>query len=321
MISAESVRSSYYEQYRHEIDAIWRNSTFLWTFEALIFGAYGVLLNSILHQGKIQATESHFTYYLLTGLIFIGMCTSTIWIALAKASKTWQEIYEAQITSLEQNRDYFKLPRKYAMGGSSYRYKSLDSSLFTHNSGKFSPGKINIFISQFVWLVWLFIYIMLQLMPTNLVPNIPNRGYIIILYIVGYILFVIIMLYCVGNKYLRKEDYKEEFILETYVRLESIQGRLDKIKPNDKHSLYGFVINDYCDISYALFKIFEAQGYCNSFDDWLTMPFEQTKSDFCWHYINSGLGDGKLIEPFMNRFKDTLATVGQRLREFYIGES
>ena len=316
-ISVEAVRSSYYEQYRHEIDAIWRNSKFAWSFEAVIFGACGFLFNDVLN-GSCPKTYDTF-YYILNLLILIGLSTSAIWIALSKASKTWQEFYEGRIVSLEHNRTYFRLPREYAMSGTSNRCKSLDSSLLSRKSGKFSPGKINIFISQFVWVLWFGLFIFLQVVADLFILQ---KIKTILGFVLVYTIFLVVMKHCARNSYNREEDYKGEFIIETLVRTESVLKELENLeKPITKENLYAFVINAYCGISFALFKIFEAQKLCDSFEDWLTMPFEKAKEDFCWHYVQGNLEKAELCESFKKRFCDVLLSVKERLREFYIRRS
>lgn len=88
-VSADGVRDSMYEQYRHELDAIWRNSRFRWTFEAVLFGAFGVLFQQTISTSQENAFFHHIILVVLT---MLGLLTSVVWIALSKALKLWEDV-------------------------------------------------------------------------------------------------------------------------------------------------------------------------------------------------------------------------------------
>ena len=308
-ISADGLRSSFYDQYRHEIDAIWRNSTFLWGFEVVLFGAYGISVTKLIEADSIHAA---FGYCIsIVFITFIGLCISAVWIAIAKASKTWQEWFEQRIVSLEHDRDIFRFPREYAMGGTTNRLENVDLSLMSGKAGLFSPGRINIFIAQAVWGVWALFFIISLFVATG--SSLELRILIFVLCGIVYGSFICIFKKHTKNEYIRKEDHGEEFILETYVRVDKCLTRLNKIAFVTPENLYDFMINDYCGLSWPLYKIYKARYDCDSFDDWLSESFENLKACFCASYIDETLS----CKRFFNSIKAELERQKKYLRNSY----
>ena len=87
-VTADGVRNSMYEQYRHELDAIWKNSRFSWTFEAVLFCAFGVLFQQAISTDQENAFIHHIILVVLT---LLGLLTSVVWIAFSKASRLWAD--------------------------------------------------------------------------------------------------------------------------------------------------------------------------------------------------------------------------------------
>ena len=312
-ITADAVRATMYDQYRHEIDAIWRNSRFIWGFETVIFSGYGIIMIE-----SLKCPDSLFGYYLVAVFLsMIGLCVGTIWIALAKASKTWQEWYESRISGFEQDRDVFHFHREYAMGGTTNRVPEVDRCLMSMKSGLFSPGRINIFIAQFNWFIWLLLSVLPQAMHYCAKGDVRLVRTVSFVCISFYAVFVALLIVRTRNSYIRKEDYKGEFILETYVRVEQCIKRLTAIKGNnDLGLMYDFVIDDYCSLSWPLFNIFKAQGECQSSSQWFDEPYESLKREFCSNYIDGNL-DTDLCKEYNERFNTMLNDVLALLREFY----
>lgn len=302
-ISADELHSSLYNQYRYQIDSILNNSHFIWGFETVLFGAFGLTFNNFIKPNSCQFVS----YVTFVFLIMLGLFASSVWIVLAKASKTWQEWYEDRISSFEQDREIFQFPREYAMGGSTNRLANVDKSLLSLKAGLFSSGKMNIFIAQFVWLIWCILFILVQIFHPYCISNASTTATITVCVVI-YVAFVCIMKNRVANKYIRKEDYKGEFIIETYVQIEKSLERLNDTKARKK-DLYDYVINDYCSLSWPIYKIYEAQGECSSFDPmWLGESFESLKKDFSNDYIKGNLDSvtcmtykGKLISEINNQ--------------------
>lgn len=303
MVSADGVRDSMYEQYRHELDAIWRNSRFSWTFEAVLFGAFGVLFQQTISTGQENAFIHHIILVVLT---MLGLLTSVVWIALSKASKLWQEWYESRIIKFEHDRNLFMFSREFAMGGSSNRLAEVDSHLRSKKSGLFSPGRINIFIAQFVWLIW-FLVLVAQYFYFIEKKTIVFSNALFSCFFCGmvYFFFVYVFKRSVMNDYIREEDYKEEYIFDTYSRLEDSLERL-KLISLDAKSLRDYVMNDYCGISWSLFKIWEAQGVYNSFEDWLDEPYEKLKEEFCMGYVSGDYSTSQKCKVFIEKLQSQI---------------
>ncbi len=311
-ITTTELRSSLYEQYRHELDSIWRNSSFIWVFEGVIFTSYAFCLTSLINKGDIK-----FIYNLLSTFVaFIGLCTSTIWIAINKASKLWQEWQEDKISRLERDRDIFTFEKELAFGGGSNRLSNVDDSLLSNNSGLFSPGKINIFISQFVWFIWLLILVLHQVVVRFFIFGSINWFMVVIIAFL-YLIFVGKLKSVSHNTYIRKEDYKYEFIYETYQRVEKIERKLQHT-PRNREALNFFVENDYASLSWSLYKIYNAYKECNEFNlDWLLMPFESTKALFEKRYISNSLNTTAAIDEQIAALSDCLSKAKEDLRRFY----
>lgn len=302
-VTADGVRNSMYEQYRHELDAIWRNSRFSWTFEAVLFGAFGVLLQQAISTAQENAFILHVILIVLT---MLGLLTSVVWIALAKASKLWQEWYESRITKFEHDRNLFRFSREFAMGGSTNRIAEVDNHLRSNKCGLFSPGRITIFIAQFVWLIW-FLVIVAQhfYFIVNRKIELPNAFVSLIVCGIVYFWFIWVFKRSVCNDYIRSEDYRGEYIFETYSRLEDSIERLGLIS-HDAKSLRDYVMNDYCGISWSLFKIWEAQGVYNSFEDWLDEPYEKLKEEFCMGYISGEYSTSQKCNVFIEKLQSQI---------------
>lgn len=309
--SVDGLRNSMYEQYRHELDGLWRNSSFAWTFEGLIFAAYSVMAKEFWNSCD---SELH-SYFVISALALLGLCTSATWIALAKASKTWQEWYEDKIVRLESDRDLFPYPREFAMGGSENILPNVDDSLRTGSSGRFSPGRINIFISQFVWFIWLVLLVAQQYFSMRYESSALVVG---VASVTFYLVFIAILKKKTRNRYIDSEDYGRSYILDTYVRIERSEKHLaDVFWTLDKDELYDYAINDYSGLSWRLFKIWEAQGMFDGFDDWCAGSFGHLKSEFCMKYINGELASRATCEEMLNLFSKELGAQKEKLRELY----
>lgn len=316
-ITADGLRNSLYEQYRHEIDAIWRNSRFIWTFEAVLFGAYGIVVLRLLDkQICIDIAWVLVVFFLIT----LGLCTSAIWIAIAKASKTWQEWYEGRITSLEANREMFVFPVEYAMGGTTHKIEGIDTSLRSMEAGKFSAGRINIFIAQFVWIVWGVLFVIHQIQVLINFHFLPESFSPAIMVTIVYAVFLKSFKNRTENGYIIDEDYKGEFILKIYMKLDRCIAELKKLKSDCKNMeesedqdvkikvrflLYDFITN-YCgDLSFNLFRIWKAQGECRSYEHWQEEPLEKTKEAFFRSCIADNVETRKyfgLIDEMLKEF-------------------
>ena len=153
-----------------EISHLWQRSIFLVTLLVLVFSGYGKLLEIYMGSDGKGLSPPHFHAFAV-GLTCIGMVASTLWVCMAKASKAWQEKYENAINDFidkfSENtgrRDIFV--SRYA----GFRFEELASEEKRYErwrdrernrlpwrtgGSNFSPSRINIFIGQFTWCIWL----------------------------------------------------------------------------------------------------------------------------------------------------------------------
>lgn len=172
----------FYEQYWHcrdfEINNLWQRSIFLGTFLVLCFTGYGVFFtNAFLGENNhilnlLEYSESNiYKQFFAVFLAIVGCFFSLLWIAMAKASKAWVEVYERAIFMIEKkigcestdfnncvSFNYHEIPN--------YRYEDnetmFDSSFFSQKGGYFSPSKTNIILGQtslFIWIAIEFIHL------------------------------------------------------------------------------------------------------------------------------------------------------------------
>lgn len=167
----------FYEQYWHcrdfEINNLWQRSIFLGTFLVLSFTGYGVFFaNAFLGENDhilnlLEYSESNiYKQFFAVFLAIVGCFFSLLWIAMAKASKAWVEVYERAIFMIEKKLgcdstdfnncvsfNYHKIP--------GYHYEDnetlFDNSFFSQKGGCFSPSKTNIFIGQTSLIIWIVI--------------------------------------------------------------------------------------------------------------------------------------------------------------------
>ena len=153
-----------------EISHLWQRSIFLATFLAIGFTGYGKLLEIYMAGNGRGLAPLHF-HALAVGLACAGMVASTLWVCMAKGSKAWQEKYEKAIEdfmekfSAEAGRGDISVSRyagfqfeKLAGDGKSVeRYRARERERLPWRTGgsNYSPSRINIFIGQFSWVLWL----------------------------------------------------------------------------------------------------------------------------------------------------------------------
>jgi hypothetical protein len=141
------IRQTLYSRYESELQLLYHRSTFLWTFITVLFTAYGFLLKEF----YLESYKFSIAVFISTFIvILIGSFFSVLWIAMAKASSAIEESYVWQIEMFENYPD-FDFPRDWSYWTPS-KGSATDQKLFSLNGGQFSAKKINILISQTVFL-------------------------------------------------------------------------------------------------------------------------------------------------------------------------
>ncbi|MCQ2594888.1 MAG: hypothetical protein MJ196_06480 [Treponemataceae bacterium] len=153
-IRIDQIYDKMYERYNSEINNLWQRSVYLSSLLVLCFTGYGSLLLKMFTE--IYSNSKLFYINLLLLIIStIGFIMSLVWIAMAKASKAYQEACENNIYKLENNHNFVsKKFEPYIMNGLRPTGHTLDYDLLTLNAGKFSASKLNILIGQIVAGIW-----------------------------------------------------------------------------------------------------------------------------------------------------------------------
>jgi hypothetical protein len=122
-----------------EIDKYWSRATYFWTFIAATFGGYFLILSRVNTSNDRQAL-SHYLQEVLFIIASLGLVFSYAWVLVNRGSKKWQENWEKHIDILE---DFITGPL----------YKTV-----MEDKG-FSVSKVNLLVSQFVFYVWLLLWV------------------------------------------------------------------------------------------------------------------------------------------------------------------
>lgn len=132
-----------------ELSRLWQRSLFLAAFLMLTFSGYGHLVVS-------DKNEDIYFHIIGGGLALIGIIISILWIMMGKSSKAWYEVYESRICDIEARKE-MGIEENYQMGVYGSEAKTINNSLFSTASGKYSPSRINIIIGQLSLILWFFI--------------------------------------------------------------------------------------------------------------------------------------------------------------------
>lgn len=178
-----------YERYNkcrdQELEKFWKNSTFVWCFLLLCFGAFGKILLDYLDlpESDKESVKSDRYLILLAVISYCGFFMSRIWTWMARGLKAWYEVYENAIWDIESNSNTFSFDRRYTIDN----YWSVKTNGFNpFDSARYSPSKIVILIGHllsFAWLIAfggaLYLYYDCNFMDKKLIldysVNHPNR--------------------------------------------------------------------------------------------------------------------------------------------------
>ena len=153
-VSHKELRETFYRLRDFEISNLWQRSVFLSALLVLFFPAYGVLVSKLL-----ESTGKHIIYHeICCALALCAIIFSIIWIMMAKGSKAWFEVYEQKICEIEDEED-LGIKGEYSMHNMGKVPWSLDSRLLSGKAGRYSVSKLNILIGQFLFILWVIIFI------------------------------------------------------------------------------------------------------------------------------------------------------------------
>lgn len=160
-LSYREIRDTFYRCRDFELTNLWQRSIFLFGFIVACFTGYGTILLSLLTSGEQNVTYPTLANFIECLISLIGIVFSVIWIMMAKASKAWYEVYERAIGDVENKADKdncksIHIEKQYRMGYYCTLYEDdVNNSPFSTKAGQFSPSKLNVFIGQVLFVIWL----------------------------------------------------------------------------------------------------------------------------------------------------------------------
>jgi hypothetical protein len=156
-IEKKDLRDTFYKNRELEIKNLWQRSIFLASFLVMCFGGYGKIVELLLNSNDNEHIQILHVLAILVCLL--GIVFSWLWIAMAKGSKAWQEVYEDAIKSIESE-PALNIEEKYRYG--QYNLKEgADTNILSCKAGRYSPSKINIAIGQvslFMWIITILLH-------------------------------------------------------------------------------------------------------------------------------------------------------------------
>jgi bacitracin transport system permease protein len=135
------------------------------------------------------------------GIAMMGIVFSILWIAMAKSSKAWYEVYENAISDFEyENYSKLGIPYPYVMGNmglyKNQKDNQKDNCILSTKAGAYSPSKINIVIGQVSFFIWIIVVLIHLLDCLNLTCSFICCIITIILIIV-FITLICVRLLCI----------------------------------------------------------------------------------------------------------------------------
>lgn len=129
---------------KFEIELYWKRATYFWTFIGATFAGFLA----------IQASNSAIKTDLSVFLSCLGLVFSFGWVCVNKGSKYWQENWEKHVDVLE---DHVTGPLyKIELSRNDEMTNSQIISNFITGPAKISVSKVNILISIYVTILWVF---------------------------------------------------------------------------------------------------------------------------------------------------------------------
>jgi len=133
-INFDKLHKSYYFR-DFEIEMYWKRAQYFWSFLAVIYAGYFLLLT----YKDIPAK-----YKLITAAI--GVLMSFSWYLVNRGSKRWQEHWEKMIDKYEDITNFIVYKDK----------TTINTGII--KAGAFSVSKINIMVSLIIFLSWIYIF-------------------------------------------------------------------------------------------------------------------------------------------------------------------
>ncbi len=297
----ETLYEKYWKCRDYELERFWKNSTFVWTFLGLCFGAYGVLFMSK-KEGLVMSDSIPYAIVFVSNL---GLALSFIWLWMARASKAWFEVFENviwQIDSVSQkdkNDDKYLIHNYWTIKREDKWYKP--KNMF--RSRPFSPSGIVIGIGWNLIIIWLFILIFSIVKKWSEL----NLGWLICTFL-PIIMAILMRIFCVRSSTLRNVEQEK-----VYKNLK--QDLPDTIKYFEVKKDYVFFFLNESTVSDSFQKL---QKFFKAIDDkpecdGLTIKYSYDKIKKYYDNIDKNISSFKVKMqtkyPLIYRAKDSIALV------------
>lgn len=130
-----------------ELSHLWQRSVFLAVFLLAIAGAYGTLLLKIYFPDDVEKICTTWQQHAIaSGVCWLGITFSILWVMMAKGSKYWFERYEAGINEYEsEERITGKKLINYPHHGEMplLEKHQYDENIFSTKAGHYSVSRVN----------------------------------------------------------------------------------------------------------------------------------------------------------------------------------
>lgn len=142
--SNEKLYKRYCECRDFEIRSFWQNSIFIWTFLAICYTAYGLLISNYFHKDATDVFKLFFPF-VSSVVCAVGVLLSHLWYRMAKALKANFASYEMAIWEMESFDNFLHCDRNY-----------LIHNYWTNNENNrlSSPSKIVQYIGRISIIIW-----------------------------------------------------------------------------------------------------------------------------------------------------------------------
>lgn len=122
-----------------EIEMYWKRAQYFWSFLAVIYAGYFLLLTT-------NDNADNISIELKLLICSIGIIMSFAWYLVNRGSKRWQEHWESMITTYERECDFIVYGIR----------TETEKGIF--KAGEFSVSKINIIVSFLIFISWLYLF-------------------------------------------------------------------------------------------------------------------------------------------------------------------
>ncbi len=300
-VPIDSVRNTLYQRYESELTSLWSHSRFIWGFVTVLFTAYGFVASK-LFLGAEKLPYGNAADRIALIIAVIGLCITAIWIALAKASKAWQEHFETLIADLERDKEIFPHRWHFALGGFHSRLPGYDDRLSTFGIASYSPSRINILIPQCIWVLWILIFVFhsFRLILSGYAFYVPVA-------IGAYLVFVRVLKSKLPNEYRSREKYGKEFVFDAYIELLEAEKRFVKLRPCDSEVLKDFLLDDFARLYHRVSMAVTKGNTENQEREW-----EQGNY---WNLLKDFKGDCMRGNPDVDKYLDRIGSVIEEYKD------